>query len=130
MPRQPLTDFQNRLAGLRTCFALTKQELDSSPVCQHCNFRLVSEPNGKATSVVIKQMEDDLGQLHETWTKTILSNLEDPATRKNLALLKAPARTAIEGFLKRRELPEGLNHGIVGRRQNVLAGCREVCDTD
>jgi hypothetical protein len=31
MPRQQLTDFQNRLAGLKSCFALTEQELDTSP---------------------------------------------------------------------------------------------------
>jgi hypothetical protein len=28
MPRQHLSDFQNRLAGLKSCFALTEQELD------------------------------------------------------------------------------------------------------
>ena len=31
MPRQQLSDYQNRLAGLRSCFALTRQELDASP---------------------------------------------------------------------------------------------------
>ena len=36
MPRQHLSDFQNRLAGLRSCFALTEQELEASPVCPHC----------------------------------------------------------------------------------------------
>jgi uncharacterized protein DUF6079 len=39
MPRQHLSDFQNRLAGLKSCFALTEQELDASPVCPHCNFK-------------------------------------------------------------------------------------------
>jgi len=33
MPIQQLTDFQNRLAGLKSCFALTEQQLDASPVC-------------------------------------------------------------------------------------------------
>ncbi|MEI6310192.1 MAG: DUF6079 family protein, partial [bacterium] len=36
MPRQHLLDFQNRLAGLKSCFALTEQELEASPICPHC----------------------------------------------------------------------------------------------
>jgi hypothetical protein len=43
MPRQHLTDFQNRLAGLRSCFAITEQELDTSPICTHCGFRPAAE---------------------------------------------------------------------------------------
>ncbi|MEI8209960.1 MAG: DUF6079 family protein, partial [Methylococcales bacterium] len=39
LPRQQLTDFQNRLVSLKSCFALTEQNLDSSPVCPHCGFR-------------------------------------------------------------------------------------------
>jgi hypothetical protein len=37
MPRQHLTDFQNRLAGLKSCFALTEQDLNASPVCPNCS---------------------------------------------------------------------------------------------
>ena len=41
MPRQHLTEFQNRLAGLTSCFALTEQELDTTPVCPHPLFPTV-----------------------------------------------------------------------------------------
>ncbi|MBW6511065.1 MAG: hypothetical protein K0A93_02960 [Desulfuromonadaceae bacterium] len=43
MPRQQLTDYQNRLAGLKSCFALTEQNLDASPICPHCQFRPATE---------------------------------------------------------------------------------------
>ena len=33
MPRQHLSDFQNRLAGLKSCFTLTEREMDTSPIC-------------------------------------------------------------------------------------------------
>ena len=42
--RQHLLDFQNRLAGLKSCFALTEQDLTTSAVCPHCNFKPVAEP--------------------------------------------------------------------------------------
>ena len=43
MSRQHLSDFQNRLAGLKSCFALIEQELEASPVCPHCGFRPAAE---------------------------------------------------------------------------------------
>jgi ElaB/YqjD/DUF883 family membrane-anchored ribosome-binding protein len=43
MPRQHLSDFQNRLASLKSCFALTEQELEASPVCPHCGFKPAAE---------------------------------------------------------------------------------------
>lgn len=36
MPAQQLRDVQNQLFGLKTCFSLTKQDLDTDPVCPHC----------------------------------------------------------------------------------------------
>lgn len=129
MPRQQLIEFQNRLTSLRPCFALTKQELDASPICPYCNFRLVTESNGISAALTIKELDSQLGKLQEAWTKTILGNLEDPATRKNLALLKVPARKIIEGFLKVRELPEELNHGFVEALQEALSGLIKVSIT-
>jgi hypothetical protein len=53
MPRQQLSDFQNRLAGLKSCFAFTEQELEASPVCPHCNFKPVAEPTGVPTAAML-----------------------------------------------------------------------------
>jgi len=44
MPLQHLTEFQHRPAGLKSCFALTSQELEISPVCPHCSFKPSAEP--------------------------------------------------------------------------------------
>ena len=58
-----------------------------------------------------------------------MSNLEDPATQKNLALLKAPARRVIDAFLKNRELPDDLSHDFVGAIQEALSGLTKVTVT-
>ena len=42
MPRQQLTDFQNRLAALKSCFALTEQELDAAAECPSLRVPAVS----------------------------------------------------------------------------------------
>jgi hypothetical protein len=125
MPRQQLTDFQNRLASLQSCFALTQQDLDASPVCPHCNFRLASEED-RASAQLLKAFETELDRMHEGWTKTLLSNLEDPTTQQNLALLKPAARKIIDAFLKSRSLSDEISREFIAALQEVLSGLTRV----
>jgi len=78
MPRQHLSDFQNRLAGLKSCFALTEQELEASPVCPHCSFKPGAEPPMAPAATMLDAMDGELDKLVENWTQTLLANLEDP----------------------------------------------------
>ena len=55
MPRQHLMDFQNRLAGLTSCFQLTEQELETAPFCPHCSYKpAVERPGPPAGNVLDK----------------------------------------------------------------------------
>jgi Family of unknown function (DUF6079) len=129
MPKQQLNDYQNRLTALRSCFALTQQDLELSPVCPHCNFRLVAEREDWAAAQVLRTLEEGLDRLHEAWTNTLLSNLDDPTTKQNLPLLKPAARKIIDDFQKVRTLPEDLNHDFVGALQEALSGLSKVIVT-
>jgi energy-coupling factor transporter ATP-binding protein EcfA2 len=129
MPRQQLTEFQNRLGGLRTCFALTDKDLDASPVCPHCNFRIVTESDLAPAAQAVRSLENELDRLHESWTKTLLSNLEDPTTQQNLGLLKPAPRKIVDAFLSSRALPEDVNHDFVAALQEALSGLSKVVVT-
>ena len=147
MPRQHLTDFQNRLAGLKSCFALTEQDLDASPVCPHCGFRpsaeaVVSsgflvpghdnqEPSTRNqklinVAVLLDQLDDELDKMIEDWTAALITNLEDPTTRGNLDLLKPEPRKLVDAFLKERKLPEELTPEFIHALQEVLSGLVKV----
>ena len=126
MPRQQLTDFQNRLAEPKSCSALTEKELDSNPVCTHCNFRPSVEKCAVAGPQFLDQMESQLDTLLEDWTSTILSNLEDPITRENLSLLKSEEREQLETFIKSRKLPVPLDNNFVSALQEVFSGLVKV----
>lgn len=126
MPKQQIMDFQNRLAGLKSCSALTEQELDSNPICLHCNFRPSAETDGAVGSQIIIQMDSQLDSLHEGWTNTILSNLEDPITQENMSLLKSDDREQLEAFVKSRKLPVPLDNNFVHALQEVLSGLVKV----
>jgi hypothetical protein len=62
----------------------------------------------------------------ENWTQTILTNLEDPTTKENINLLKPAERKLIDGFIKKRSLPDDLNHDFIHALKEVLSGLTKV----
>lgn len=113
MPRQQLIEFQNRLAGLKSCFALTEQDLIPTPVCPHCGFKPKEEMLAVSAATMLDNLDVELDKLLDDWTKMLLANLEDPTTSDNLNLLTSEARSLVDAFLKRRELPDELAEDFV-----------------
>jgi hypothetical protein len=126
MPRQQLIEYQDNLTGLKSCFALTDQNLESSPICPHCNFRPSVETVASAGSQLIDQMDGELDAMVAAWTATILSNLRDPITQANIDLLKVNDREPLEAFIKSKALPEPLNNNFVHALKEVLSGLVKV----
>jgi hypothetical protein len=126
MPRQQLTDFQNRLANLKSCFALTQQEVEVSPVCPHCSFKPSVEPFVTPVGAILNGLDGELENLLSAWTQTLLANLEDPTTRENLPLLKPAPRKQIDAFLKKRSLPDKLTQDFIQALKEVLSGLVKV----
>lgn len=126
MPRQHLSDFQNRLAALKSCFALTEQELDASPACPHCNYKPGAEPPIASAAAMLESLDSELDKLVENWTHTLLANLEDPTTKGNLDLLKPEPRKLVNGFIKKRAIPDDLNQNFIRALQEVLSGLAKV----
>jgi len=126
LPRQQLTDLQNRLAALKSCFALTEQDLDATPVCPHCGFKPAVEQDAVPASKALDNLDDELDALVRAWTQTLVADLEDPTTQENLALLKAGQRKIVAGFMKKRSLPDDLNHDFIQAVKEVLSGLTKV----
>jgi len=131
MPRQQLVDLQNRLGELKSCFALTPQDIDADPECPHyCSFRppdpKQAPPPAKAR---LDSLDTELDQLLAAWTQTLLSNLQDPTTQENLKLLKPKARKPVDAFLKKRALPEELGQDLLQGFQEALSGLIKVVVT-
>lgn len=126
MPRQQLTDYQNRLAGMKSCFALTEQNLDASPICPHCGFRPSVETSTGSGSLIIEQMDAQLDTLVADWTSRILNDLQDPSTKEAMNLLKSEDRELIEQFIKSKELPMPLDSNFIHALKEVLSGLVKV----
>jgi len=132
MPRLHLTDFQNRLAGLKSCFALTEQELEASPVCPHCNFRPAVEAVAGSSFLVsgsnlLVQMDEQLDQMLEQWKNLLLNNLEDPTTRSSMKeLLPEDDRRVLQSFIKSKQFPEPIDTHFLQIVGTVLPGLQKV----
>jgi hypothetical protein len=126
MPRQQLSDFQNRLAGIKSCFALTEQELAASPVCPHCNYKRSTEPPTASASAILDSLDGELEKIVQNWTQTLLSNLDDPITRGNLSLLKPEQCKLVDSFIKKRAIPDKLDQDFIHALQEVLSGLTKV----
>ncbi|WP_212636882.1 DUF6079 family protein [Desulfacinum hydrothermale] len=129
MARQHLTDFQNRLAGLKSCFALTEQDLLAAPLWPHCGFRPGAEAPYAPAATVLEHLHTELDKLLDDWTQTRLANLEGPTTRCNLDLLKPEARKLVDAFLKERKLANELSHDFIRALKEVLSGLVKVAVT-
>ncbi|TNF32509.1 MAG: ATP-binding protein [Deltaproteobacteria bacterium] len=136
MPTQQLRDLQNALFGLKTCFALTKQDLDADPICPHCTFRPVEEPadpmrGGTKAGDRIGQLDAELDDLVQNWTNTLLANLQDPTVSGNINLVGAgEGRDAVEAFLKSNSLPDPVSPAFVKAIQEILSGLEKVVLTE
>lgn len=126
MPRQQLVDLQNRLANVKSCFALTEHDLDAAPVCPHCGFKPNQEQSEVSAAIILDALDGELDTMIERWTKTLLDNLEDPTTRSNLALLKQEQRSLIDNFIANRMLPDTLSDEFIRALQEVLSGLTKI----
>ena len=126
MPRQHLSDFQSRLAALMSCFVLVEQELEASPVCSHCKFKPGAKPSPASAATMLDALDSELDRLVENWTKALLANLEDPTTKGNLSLLKPESRKLVDGFIRKRDLPDDLDQDFIHALQEVLSGLTKI----
>ena len=126
LPIGQLRDFKGRLAELRSCFALTEQELQVSPVCPHCGFRPANEPQNGVLNGRLQALDDELDRLLADWIKTLLDNLDDPTTWQNLSLMRPDQRTLIEEFLKVGRPPNTLSAEFLDAVREALASLAKV----
>ena len=126
MPRQHLTDIQKSLTELKSCFVLTEQDLRTAPVCPNCGFRPSAEPANTPAGTELAILDGELDKLVADWTQTLLVNLEAPTTRKHLDLLQPEPKNLVNGFIKKKELPERIDQDFIQALSEVLSGLEKV----
>jgi hypothetical protein len=128
LPRAQLTDAENRLTRIQPCFSLTKADLESNPVCPHCQFRPVAEPlsGGISAAQTLVAVDGEFDQMHEEWTRTLLDNLADPTVKRSMDALGAKQRKVVEAFIETKELPTIIENEFVTVLHQVLRGLERI----
>ena len=129
MPRGQLADLQNRLAGLMSCFALTKAELDAAPECPRCHFRSATEQVKAPVGSQLTTLDMEMDTVLSNWTQVLLDNLGDPTTQDQLDLLKPDQRILVDEFVASGKLPGDLGGEFIHAVQEVLSGLVKVVVT-
>ena len=129
LPRQRLTDFHHRLAGVRACFALTERDLQAAAECPHCHFRPAAEPVTAPAANVISDLDAELDALLADWTKALLTNLDDPTIKDQLELLRPDQRSMVRTFAASRTLPEEIGHNFIAALRDALSGLTKITVT-
>ena len=122
LPHQQLIDFEQRLYRLQSCHALSDKDLMIQPLCPHCGYKPISEP--LIQEKILQQFEKHLAQIYNSWTKSLLDELEQADIPEDL--LKTETRLELETFLTRRSLPNEITQEFVEAIQEGLSGLVKI----
>jgi hypothetical protein len=123
LPQNQLHQWQKSLQALKTCAALTKDELSNHPVCPHCGFRPRDE---QAVTVTLSDWEEQLEALFAQWTGMLLDNLSRPEVQADLALLASEQQDLLRRFMDERTLPLPVEPAFVEAVRLLLKGIERV----
>lgn len=126
LPVGNLTELQERFGKVKSCFSVTEVELETSPLCPHCQFNPSSERLPESIDGFLRRLDEDLDKHVESWTKTLLDNLADPTVAKSIKLLQAKQKSLIEEFVKSKALPDKLTHDFIDAIKQALEGLERV----
>ena len=117
-----LTDFQNRLGDMATCTELSEKELETETICPHCSFKPSEHDSLLSAKETLSQLDDELDRLMQSWTETLIENLEDPTVKEAIELLEQHQKNIVRDLLKTKELPEKIDQEFISTLKDVLSG--------
>ena len=126
MPKQQLNDLQNQIWPLKTCFQITRPDLDADPVCPHCQFRPTDWTRTETAAQVLAAANGALDTLDADWRQTLLNNLADPTVAANLELVSdAHGKAALQNFIQTQQWPATISPALIQALQEVLGGLQK-----
>jgi hypothetical protein len=126
MPIQQLKNLQDKLASKQSCFALTIDQLQQSPICPHCGYRPSIENKNNTASVSLDELDMELDDMIDSWADIVLKNLQDPVTQENIKLLHEDNAIRIEAFIQAKTLPVPIDSELIHAIKEVLSGLVKV----
>lgn len=119
-----LDGIEKDLSGLKVCFELTAEMLKTTHFCTKCHFLMgeVDLPvKGK-----LDELDERMDNLLAEWTKTLLNTISDPLVLEQKKYLTPDQQSALDTFLKTKELPDKIDNFFIGAIEALLQGFEPV----
>lgn len=122
-----LEDLRNRIGAVVSCPGATDADILKSPtsLCPSCRFEPQVHPMGTIAVELVQQCEDEIGELHKSWTNQLLNELEDPSVQSSRKLMGADAQKLIEDFLSVKVLPTEISDDFINTMNDCFKGVKK-----
>ena len=120
-----LTEFDNHIGKLRTGAVLTEKDLENDPKSPD-GFWPGMEDTSVSSEARLAKLKTDLEEVHKSWTKNLLKDLDDPVIQSNFELLKAPQKKMLKDFMAAKELPDEISTEFLAAIQQALSGLAKL----
>ncbi|MBE1555502.1 DUF6079 family protein [Sporosarcina limicola] len=124
LPREQIINWEKALVGLKTCYQVSADNLQHAPMCSECKFRPTEvTTNEKA---MLKNLEQELPNIFENWTETLLTNFNDATVKENILLLKPEQQTLIAELITNQAFTLPVDVRLIQAINDLLKGIDKV----
>src|SRR5699024_4158071 len=124
LPSPVLQEWQQKINSLQPCWNLTKEDLQQKPICPHCHFRPKDEKLNYNTS--LESLDENLDELLNDWTESLIANLNDDEVRKSISLLNEDEKQIINELLDKGELTLPIDVKLIQNIKELFQGIEKV----
>ena len=115
----------DKVSSLRSCFALTENDLEGKPRCPHCSFN-PGQDNIILSSQIIDELADVLDDMEERWSHTVISSLHDPTVEESIKLLEPSSQGTIAEVIESGTIPDAPSDELIQALIEVEGGLQKV----
>lgn len=124
LPGNKCSELINKITSMKSCWNLTKEKLEGLPICSDCHFNPKEEKIVKPFN--LEEMEDELENLLETWTNTLINTLKDPKIKANIELLTKEQKVMIFTLIKNKKFELPIDIGLIEAIKELLHGIEKI----
>ena len=124
LPNEQFVTWQRSIESLKACYHVSESNLQHSPICNHCKFRIAEAAENEKDK--LKYLQNELDTIFENWKETLLSNLNDETVKENINLLQPKQRELVESFINTQEFLLPIDIRLTHAINDLLKGIEKV----
>ncbi|MCH5438466.1 MULTISPECIES: DUF6079 family protein [Bacillus cereus group] len=120
LPSQVFKEWKLNIESLKDCYHLTAESLQHTPECMNCRFNPRQEQSQYKPS--LSQLEDQLEEMLQSWTETLLVNFNDPSVKESIELLESEQKHLMDELIQKQAFTLPIKFNLINAINVVLEG--------